>query len=98
VRAEAQPLQRPGRARQHVVVRERAQQLVMTAARLVRAGQQPVDDTKPRLRADALGGDAVAAVHAAVVARRVFERTHDRRADRDDARLTGTPSLSPRRG
>ena len=69
VGAEAAGVERAIRAAQDALVGKRVQQLVVARARLVRAGQNRVDDAQPRVRADALVRDAVAG-HDGAEARR----------------------------
>jgi hypothetical protein len=52
------------RPAERVVVCERAQHLVVGAARFVGAREDRVDDAQPTRRADALIGDAVAGTRA----------------------------------
>ena len=76
---------------------ERAQQLVVAGAGLVRAGHDRVDDPQPRpgpMRPVAMPSPART---PSVRQRRVLERAHHRRADRDDA-AAGEPRGVDRRG
>src|SRR5207245_7857986 len=93
VRAVPTGLQLPVGPAERGLVRERAQQFVMAAAGFVRAREDGVDDAQPAGRADALGRHALARAHHGVARRCLFQRAHDRRADRDDAstrRMPGT--------
>src|SRR6266404_4937901 len=93
VRAVPTGLQLPVGPAERGLVRERAQQFVMAAAGFVRAREDGVDDAQPAGRADALGHHALARAHHGVARRCLFQRAHDRRADRDDAstrRMPGT--------
>ena len=65
------------------VVEERAQQLVVAAARLVRPREDGIDDLQPARRTKALVRDPLPRAYAALACG-VLERTHDGRADGDD--------------
>jgi hypothetical protein len=59
VRAKAAGVQRSICAAQNALAGKCVQQIVVTRARLVRAGQNRVDDAQPRLCADALIGNTI---------------------------------------
>jgi len=86
VRAVAARVEGDARSLQDVVAGERAQQLVVTAARLVRAGDHGIHDAQRGGAADAAARAASARTHASSRIGRMLERAHDGRADRDDAR------------
>jgi len=58
-------------------------------SRLVHAGDDGVHDGEVRLRADSLVRQAVACANDAANGRRVLERAHDRRANRNDSPSAG---------
>ena len=78
---------------------ERAQQLVVARAGLVRAADERVDDREPRLSAEAIGRQSGAGSDAAGPRGGVLERAHDRRSERDDAiaAAPGRPDRGDRR-
>jgi hypothetical protein len=88
VRSVRVRLELGARARQNRIVHEGAQDFVVAAARLMRAGEDGVDDPWPARRTDALIRQAVARAHAAAGAG-VLERAHDGRACRDDPPTIG---------
>jgi hypothetical protein len=77
-------VERRARLRECVVVEERSQKLVVTAAWFVRAGEDRIDDTQRAGRTHTLVGDSVPRTHDAAGCRRVLERADDRRADGDN--------------
>jgi hypothetical protein len=83
VRLIARRLERRTGIGQRGVVEERAQQLVVAAAGLVRAREDGIDDLQPARRAKALIGDPLTRADAALACG-MLERTHDGRADGDD--------------
>src|SRR5262245_22711386 len=84
VRAEPCALESLIRALEHVYVRERVQQLVVTAPRLVRSRENRIDNSEPRRATESLSRDRLARNDSAVRFDRMLESAHDRRAYRDD--------------
>src|SRR6266568_1432851 len=72
------------RALQHVFIRKRTQQPVMTRARLVDSREQRIDHAQAAGRVDALCGKALSSTHESIPRSGMLERTHDGCADRDD--------------
>jgi hypothetical protein len=90
VRAKTVRCERAICAAQDRVGGEGVQQVVVAGAGLVRAGQNCVDDTQLRLRANALIRDVVARDHSTEARSRVFESAHDGRTDGDDTPILAT--------
>jgi len=80
-------------AREHVVIGECAQQLVVAGAGLVRAADDRIDDSQRGRRAEALIGQAVAGAQAVPLRRGVFERARHRRAEGDHAAAAAVRAL-----
>ena len=75
---------------QQRLVEKGAQQRVMAGARLMRAGEDCIDDLEFRPSADPSCRDAVSASHDPVTGAGGFKGAHDRGADGDDAAVVGT--------
>jgi hypothetical protein len=90
VRAKPARVERAIRAAQKRRGCERVQQVVVARTRLVRAGQDRIDDAQRRVRADALVRDAVAREHRTEARCRMLECAHDRRANRHRAPTLAT--------
>jgi hypothetical protein len=76
------------------IVRERAQELVVSGVRLVRPAEDCVDDPQSRPRADTLAGQTGACADDATIGRCVLQGAHHCRADGDNA----ATRLADRRG
>jgi hypothetical protein len=70
---------------QCIVLLKRAEEFVVARARLVHAGQNPVDNEKPRVGSDASRRDAGSRPDTARATCRVLQRANDGRANRQDA-------------
>ena len=97
MRAVALRLELSARAFECRRVGKRAQQFVMAAAWFVRARKQHVDHAQAGARTNAPGRHTIAGTDDAVVPCGSFERSHHRRADRDDA-LRVRPRLTDGEG
>src|SRR5687767_14562411 len=84
VRAKTVRVERSICAAQDRFVGERVQQVVVAGARLVRAGENCVDDAQLRLCANALVRDVVARDRSTETRSRMFESAYDGRTDGDD--------------
>jgi hypothetical protein len=91
VREVARAVQLGAGALQDRIARERAQQLVMAGARLVRAADDRIDDAQPRGRTQALVGQAGPRAQRSARCR-MLQRTGHGRPERDHPRpaLLGT--------
>src|SRR3974390_1929769 len=74
---------------QHVRARKRPQQLVMTGAALMRAGDQCIDDAQSCSGTDSLGCETFSRPPDAVEAGGMLERAHDRRSHGDHTSAPG---------
>ena len=85
MRAVAEPGERLGHLLQHCIIGEGPQQLEVTFAGLVHAGQDRIRDAERRFTPDAPARNSVPAPHAAVSVRCRLERADDGRPDGNDA-------------
>jgi hypothetical protein len=98
VRSIAGLLERDVRLVQHLLAGERPQQLVMAAARLVRAREDRIDNLQPACWPQSLVRDTIAGADEAVVGRRVLQCAHDGRANRDNPAAARSRSSNRRGG